>query len=104
MNRVAIYRRAARKLERMKTYTSFTCEAIAQTITGKDDCEGLYRHRAVQKYLHIFSPLQDGPYEERAGALQREFGSVTDFKDGPGRACRVLALCLMAAMVEAGDA
>lgn len=95
--RASIYLRAAERIARGKN--TYSCCAIGRQ---SDYEEPLSKH--IGPYVAVFKP-------ERAGTF---WGSGWDIDEvdthdavprtAEGKACRILALCFMAAMVEAGDA
>lgn len=90
--RAAIYREAARMIEREKH--SFACYALGDA--GQDDSTlcGLMNE--------IYAPGVSGAW--LCGIGGEEGCHYPLAGDCPERSGRVLALCFMAAMVEAGDA
>lgn len=93
----AIYRKAARIVERLlypEEVGGYSCLAIAKVVskkyTGRPSLDGFYYRElpAVKAYEDVFL------YQYSSFGLQTK----------ETQCARVLALCFMAAMVEAGDA
>ena len=86
--RAAIYRKAARRIERA-AHGMFSCSTL-NTITGDGE--------AARRYAELFRP-EDYNGECWGHAWANGWDQWRE-----RNACRIVALCFMAAMVEAGDA
>jgi hypothetical protein len=84
----ALYRKAAKRIETGEN--SWSCCAIEEALPMSKRTYGAW-HPATEKYRQMFA---------EAGSL-----SISQFDEtGDGEGVRIVALCLMAAMAEAGDA
>jgi hypothetical protein len=97
--RAAIYRKAARGVEQnvgsgaIYGYACNAIEAVQGKVSGEIFAPWREDSDASKSFKAVFSP-----------GHENRFGFFGEMNSDGSRDCRVVALCFMAAMVEAGDA